>query len=377
MKGILTVVTGLLFLGVPPPATGPPVPVAAGIGAAGRGIPASVSLKAKVRHLLDVSGWADRKLRGLSRSWAWAEADGRVPPGFGLRVLAATDRERVLDMGVDACLPTLTEATVDAALAFFADPAGRAMAGLELAIDDRIDRDLRELNRETAMTVVNALPRSLDLDPGWAGPEIEGNEARALARLRKLAYCQELVRASAVIDADRDGVGEYGTLMELAGVVGARSGLDADGADFSRTGAVVRPRVLHQAMGNVDGEGVARYHGYNFRVYLPDGSSPAGFVREAGPPQTPSLVGGKGRVGVDAAETAWCAYAWPEAAGKTGRRTFFVNQDGIVLWADGAATRWEGENAPAPGSAFLGRGITAAPALNAPGPDGTTWRVAE
>ena len=38
------------------------------------------------------------------------------------------------------------------------------------------------------------------------------------------------------------------------------------------------------------------------------------------------------------AERRWCAFAWPEKFGETGRRAFFVSEDGEVWTTDGAET---------------------------------------
>ncbi len=64
-----------------------------------------------------------------------------------------------------------------------------------------------------------------------------------------------------------------------------------------------------------------------------------------------------GPVDTDAAERCWCAYAWPVAAGNSGDRIFFVDQDGDV---------WQSPNAAKTCSGLLG-----GPAWDAAMPSGT------
>jgi len=66
-----------------------------------------------------------------------------------------------------------------------------------------------------------------------------------------------------------------------------------------------------------------------FQVWLPAatvGGSTAGIAEDAG--------GGKAAgpfPDSDNGEVVWCCYAWPIAAGQTGNRCFFINQEGDLL----------------------------------------------
>ncbi|MHC4850361.1 MAG: hypothetical protein ACYTEG_18220, partial [Planctomycetota bacterium] len=86
----------------------------------------------------------------------------------------------------------------------------------------------------------------------------------------------------------------------------------------------------------------------------------------------------KGTKGVDAAkaETTWCAYAWPVEYGKTGKRSFFVNQFGDILGLDHKG--YSGKNGPKGDAAFKNDGtkgrITGDAAVGAVGNDGNEWK---
>ena len=175
---------------------------------------------------------------------------------------------------------------------------------------------------------------------GSCEPVITYNEDAALERLRRIAAAEESARSRTSIDRDADRVGEYATLQELAGAVPAP------------TGRAIAPRVLHPSFGAVDADGVARTCGYRFRVFLPDGAAPAGFHHERGPGA--AVRGGVTADEIDGRERRWCAYAWPEKWGVTGRKVLFIDADGTVLSASNRTARWGGVNAPPPDAAFKG-----------------------
>lgn len=182
------------------------------------------------------------------------------------------------------------------------------------------------------------------------------------------------------IDADRDGRGEYGTILELSGAVGTRRGF-APGppgtADFSLRGPPIEPAILSASFSVVNPQGFATKSGYAFSVLLPDGAAPGGFVHEVGPAASPSFDGDGPAVGVDASEVSWCAYAQPLLMGSTGRRRFFANQAGDLLQSQNEVARGQGTAAAVAGpSALLGTGFTASPAIGTRGRDGDVWTVA-
>jgi hypothetical protein len=219
--------------------------------------------------------------------------------------------------------------------------------------------------------------------PGPAAPAaepadanaIELNERTAIATLRNLASCQAQIQTSGKIDCDNDGIGEYGTFLEMTGSTGVRKGFTAgnpSSSDFTTQGTPVNPPILSPAMASVSAEGMVAKKGYFYMIFLPDTQSPASFVHET---SGPALAGGTGRVGVDMSETTWCCYAWPIDAGKTGNRAFFVSQSGDVLQSANTRARHGGATVIDARSAFRGEGMTSMVAVGTAGRDGDVWKV--
>jgi hypothetical protein len=204
---------------------------------------------------------------------------------------------------------------------------------------------------------------------------ILANQTAAVATLRNLASCQAQIQTSGKIDCDEDGIGEYGTLLEMTGSTGVRKGFVAGppaGSDFSSQGPSVSPPVVSPAMANVDANGLVTKNGYVYMLFLPDTASPAGFVHERSGPGT---MGGTGRIAIDYSETTWCMYAWPIENGKSGRNVYFVNQAGDVTQSSNEKAKHSGLNPIDPRSAFRGQGITSMVAVGTRGNDGDVWKV--
>lgn len=189
---------------------------------------------------------------------------------------------------------------------------------------------------------------------------VQKNELAAIATLRNIASAQAQCRAAGAIDADGDGVAEYGTLAELAGAVAVRGGDQR-----------IAPPLLAAAFRRIE-RGVVVRSGYCFGVWLPG---------RAGVPVGEAPGGGLAAGDVDPALAArrWCAYAWPVEAGVTGQRVFFIDQAGDVLAAPNGDGRCSGPSRPpAPGAARTqgaGETLDAAAAANAAANDGQTWVV--
>lgn len=191
------------------------------------------------------------------------------------------------------------------------------------------------------------------------------NENAAIATLKNIGSAQAQCQASRVIDVDGDGKGEYGFFGELSGKQPVRK--DGAGGIGTKT---IAPPVLSTAFGKVLGRRVER-SGYVFQLFLPaaDGSA----VAEAS-------NGGADGIAVDPqrAEELWCAYAWPVDE-KSGRRCFFVNQNGDVLATDNETQGYVGrDKAPPPNAAFAqgssGK-LDAKLASDQIGGDGAHWLV--
>ena len=194
------------------------------------------------------------------------------------------------------------------------------------------------------------------------------NDTAAIATLRNLASAQAQMQTTGKIYGDSDGIGEYGTFGEMTGSCGVRT--DADG---SGRGAAVRPAILSAALANASSGGIVTKNGYCFRIHLPAKGSGASREGKVGEPLAAP-------VDADAAEQRWCAYAWPVAAGTSGRRAFFVDQDGDVRQCDNAGGAYSGVfRAPAFDAAFApgaeGSWTGAAGPPGSRSRDGLAWKV--
>jgi hypothetical protein len=131
-----------------------------------------------------------------------------------------------------------------------------------------------------------------------------------VARLRTLAAAQEQGTVLAMIDEDRDDLGEFAGLAEFALPAAGRRSTPRD-IELVASGST-----------ELDSQGVHDDGDYLLRVFLPMrgggwlGEPPGGF--------------GPGSVDVDRAEAEWCAIAWPKDPALHGQRVYFVDQTGEV-----------------------------------------------
>ncbi len=343
----------------------------------------------KARRLLEASRWLDQAKAGITGSLEEREAAGWMPAGTTASFKETADWNGLLDLAAAAWASELDEEALDAGILFYESDPGKRLAAAQprLAVGGA-----SFLRAWTAATLAKAAAGSGEGGLGAkakgllgrlkGGGKPEDNEAAAAAALRRIAEGQAAFRASGALDADGDGAGEFGTLLELSGAAGLRRGLReaaegyAPGSDFADQGPRAPKPFLDPEFGKVDGNGILEREGYLLLVLLPDDrAAAAGFVHETGPAEAPALAGDSMRAGIDLSERTWCAYAWPKERGRTGTRAFFVGGDGTVLRSDNAAARWSGaDRPPKPSSAFLGAGITSRPAVGTLGRDGDVWK---
>lgn len=220
---------------------------------------------------------------------------------------------------------------------------------------DRLERQLEGLlgrlkQREASWEALEELVGEL------RGARQAANEAAAVATSRNVISALAQSQQSAKADEDQDGTGEYAGFLELSG------------AAAGRMAGVLVPPVLSRAFQVLNQNGEVLRNGYLYRIYLPDARG-AG----VGEPATGYRLG---QVDPDLAETTWCVYAWPEQYGKTGTRTFFVNQGGDTLATDAPAYSGSGHG-PDADAAFQPShrgGIVGLPAVGGVGADGNVWK---
>jgi len=200
--------------------------------------------------------------------------------------------------------------------------------------------------------------------PNLLSARLNANESAAIATLKNISSGQSQCQASGVIDVNSNGSGEYGFFGELSGRTVVRGGTQR-----------ITPPVLSTAFGNVDNARVSR-SGYLFQMYLPDAT--AAGIAEQPTGGDPTNAGG---VDAGQAETLWACYAWPQVQGNSGKRSFFVNQNGDVLATNGATLAYNGATtAPAFSAAFSAAAsafMSSPVAANTVAQDGNTWVVVQ
>ena len=181
-----------------------------------------------------------------------------------------------------------------------------------------------------------------------------------MGNVRAIVQAQMQFAARRQADLNANGIGEFGTFGEMTGKIAVRS---ADGGTTH-----LQPPTLNSAFRAISAIGEVAKGGYYFRIYLPDNVGDG----------IPEVFGGGADTAVDPtlAESAWCIYAWPQRFGSTGRRTFFANQEGDIIYTNSPA--YTGPGAPiTPGAALLPPGdvanIRGRMAAGVPGRDGNTW----
>ncbi len=191
--------------------------------------------------------------------------------------------------------------------------------------------------------------------PSLLSRRATANERAAVATLRAIANAQMQFKTSTALDADRDGSTEYGTLPELAGVSGLRSGA-----------APLIPAMLSSPLGVLDAQGFLQRTGFHFALYLPDA---AGVGLATTPANLPNID-------ATLARDYWTCVAWPTTRDATGSATFFVNQRGEIVQSKDAPYSGRGSVPPA-GCALVGGAATRidreAVATSALGADGFRW----
>ena len=192
--------------------------------------------------------------------------------------------------------------------------------------------------------------------PNYLGSRAASNEAAVVATLRSLVDAQSKFRLAAHVDRDDDGIGEYGTLGELAG----RRPIPGDSTPLDL-------HLLPAVLGDTDANGRSRCGNYWFAIHLADAE---GHGRA-------DTSGTRALTDPDLAELHWTCVAWPVEHGVTGEHTYFVNEQGEIR--RNRTERYSGTTrVPPAGAALVGgqdpqqitRGRVA---TNELGADGGVW----
>ena len=203
--------------------------------------------------------------------------------------------------------------------------------------------------------------------PNLLSARLNANESAAIATLKNVSSAQSQCQASGIIDTNANGAGEYGFFAELAGGTAVRSN-ETGGVGTER----IQPPFLSGAFTQVQASRVVR-SGYTFQLYLPDTTAAA----------TAEAAGGGGSgvsISASNAEVMWLCYAWPTSYGNSGKRTFFINQQGDVLACRNGTQRYNGGTKPPNTNAAFHTNVGTVTmgstlAANATGKDGERWTV--
>jgi hypothetical protein len=169
----------------------------------------------------------------------------------------------------------------------------------------------------------------LEAMPGIVQGGTRATEDAAVSRLREILFAEDVLRKSARVDADGDGVGAAARIEELTGRVGLRGG------------APLRPPLLERyprAIETPTGPAV-EVGGYLFLVCVPKAGG--GFTAR-----------NEDAVDEETAERRFVAYAWPAADRRGLLNAFFLDEHERILFArsagpEGHRERVGSERAPA------------------------------
>ena len=166
--------------------------------------------------------------------------------------------------------------------------------------------------------------------PGLLRSRIGSNEASAQGSLKSIVTGQEQFKSANCVDQNSNGVGEYGFLEELGGVEQCRSaGAALNGATYTASPYI--PRIL----GTANATGDASKAGYFICCFLPVTNLTAVKLHGGAYVATDFPLG----------EASYIAYAWPQAAGRSGVRTFVIDPSGQPYSHANSAPTYSGANA--------------------------------
>lgn len=191
--------------------------------------------------------------------------------------------------------------------------------------------------------------------PNLLSSRLVANEAAVIATMRAISTAQFQFKSAGALDTNNDFGYEYATLGELAAIDDLRGG-----------GRRLERNLLSSGSAQVSAIGWATHHGYHFCLYLPNATGVG----------LPGIPANNAAIDAGQAQRFWTCLAWPTTAGSTGRRAFFVNQQGQVL--QNVGTLYTGSTlVPAAGAGLISGGETSINsqqlAIDTLGADGQPW----
>ena len=185
--------------------------------------------------------------------------------------------------------------------------------------------------------------------PSLLRSKLTANESSAQGTLKTVVTAQAQIKSNAWVDEDNDGIGEYATLGQLAGI------------DPCTDDITVNPPYLTAVLGIAPaGLAFPLKSGYFFTMFLSDD--------------------------VNDTEQMFVSYAWPQERATTGNKCFVVTQEGSVYFTLGKVVPYTDDTDETPEldaafienelnvNAWVGRMPVAA--NDETGNDGNTWAVA-
>ena len=188
--------------------------------------------------------------------------------------------------------------------------------------------------------------------PKLMSARLEANQRAAVATMRSIASGEAVFQNTGVLDLDRDGAGEYGTLAELSGQLPLRGSKE-----------VLEPEIL--PFRNIK-DGIVTRSGYHFAVFLP-GKKKGTFVE-------PKSQDGSD-VNANEAEISFIVQAWPVDAPETGRCVYCFDQEGDLVCCENPGCTYSGLEHRLAFDAYRPADPSVDPASGKPyvGRDGKTW----
>ncbi|MGC6487712.1 MAG: type IV pilin protein [Planctomycetota bacterium] len=168
--------------------------------------------------------------------------------------------------------------------------------------------------------------------PNLLSSKLVSNETAAIATMRAISSAQFQFQTTSIVDLNNDGGSEFGTLRELGGLDPVRG-----------ASAPLAIGLLSKSAAITDATGGVTLKGYRFRMFLPAADGTGVVATAANAAQFDATL----------SQRYWTCVAWPIVQGKSGKRAFFINQQGMLL--ESRETDYDGSSVePDAGAGLVG-----------------------